>query len=67
MVGIACAPAGFTCALALKARAFSLSVLDRSHSDAVAKLASLSGAKVKDKLSEAGLPHSTGRGRRSPC
>ncbi len=66
MVGVGCAPAGFTCALALKARAFSLSVLDRSHSDAIAKLATVSGAKVKDKLSEAGLTHSTGRGAKVP-
>ncbi|MDE1858245.1 MAG: flavin reductase family protein [Thaumarchaeota archaeon] len=61
MVGVGCMPTGFTCTLALKARAFSLSVLDRSQSDAMAKLASASGAKIKDKLSEAGLPHSIGR------
>jgi flavin reductase (DIM6/NTAB) family NADH-FMN oxidoreductase RutF len=55
MVGVACMPRGFTCKLALGARAFSLSVLDKAHAGAMAKLATVSGAKVKDKLAEVGL------------
>ena len=60
LVGVACKPGGFTCKLALKARAFSLSVLDQKHLTEMSRLAKLSGAKVKDKLGAAGLAHSTG-------
>lgn len=66
MVGVGCIPKGFTCKLALKASAFSLSVLDRSRADALSKLATLSGAKVKDKLSEVGLAHTTGKKAKAP-
>ena len=66
MVGVACLPKGFTCRLALKARAFSLSVLDRSRTDAMARLATVSGAKVEDKLSDAGLAHGPGTKARVP-
>lgn len=61
LVGVACRPDGFTCGLALKAKAFSLSVLGREHAGEMSALATSSGAKAEDKLSEAGLPHSTGR------
>ena len=66
VVGVACAPQGFTCRLALKARAFTLSVLDRSQEKAISRLATLSGAKAKDKLKEAGLDHVTGKKVRAP-
>ncbi len=61
MVAIACSPRGYTCKLTLKAGAFSLSILDETQFNAVALLATLSGAKVKDKLKEAGLSHVNGR------
>lgn len=66
MVGVACAPKGFTCRLALKARAFSLSVLDRSRSDLMSRLATVSGAKVKDKLAEVGLRYRQGTKAKVP-
>ena len=66
MVGVACTPRGFTCKLALKARAFSLSILDREHAGAVSGLATVSGAQVKDKLSEVGLPHAPGTRAKVP-
>ncbi|MDG6910460.1 MAG: flavin reductase family protein [Nitrososphaerota archaeon] len=66
MVGVACKPGGFTCKLALKARAFSLSVLDRGHAGALSGLATLSGAQVEDKLSEVGLPHVPGTRAKVP-
>jgi flavin reductase (DIM6/NTAB) family NADH-FMN oxidoreductase RutF len=61
MIAVACSPRGYTCKLTLKARAFSLSILDRTQTNAVARLATLSGAKVKDKLKEAGLSHVDGK------
>jgi flavin reductase (DIM6/NTAB) family NADH-FMN oxidoreductase RutF len=61
LIAVACSPRGYTCKLSLKARAFSLSILDRTQSNAVALLATLSGAKVKDKLREAGLSHVNGK------
>jgi flavin reductase (DIM6/NTAB) family NADH-FMN oxidoreductase RutF len=61
IVGVACKPEGFTCKLALRARSFSLSLLDRSDAQAMTVLATLSGAAVKDKLAEAGLRHTRGR------
>jgi flavin reductase (DIM6/NTAB) family NADH-FMN oxidoreductase RutF len=60
MVVVACNPDGFTCKLAIKARSFSLSLLDRRRIEAFARLATVSGAKVKDKLTDAGLEHSHG-------
>ena len=65
-VGVACKPEGFTCKLALRARSFSLSVLDRAQAEAMGRLASVSGAKVKDKLSEVGLAHRPGEKLRVP-
>lgn len=61
LIGVACKPESFTCKLALKGGAFSLSVLDQKHSEEMSMLATLSGAKVKDKLAEVGLGHSTGK------
>lgn len=66
MVGVACAPKSFTCKLALRARAFSLSVLDRRNAGAMSGLATSSGAGVKDKLSEVGLAHRRGKKARVP-
>ena len=60
MVAVSCNPDSYTCKLTLKARAFSLSVLDWDYETAVAHLAVTSGAKVKDKLNDAGLRHTMG-------
>ena len=61
MVAVACSSMGYTCRLALKAKAFSLSVLHRDHKEAMSQLATLSGAKLIDKLRGAGLSHERGR------
>ncbi len=61
LVAVACNPRGFTCKLALKSRAFSLSVLARPQVKALSILATVSGAKVQDKLAEAGLKHHAGK------
>lgn len=61
MVSVACNPNAFTCRLAVASGAFSLSVLGRGKSKAVALLATVSGAKVHDKLAEAGLGHRAGK------
>ena len=66
LVGVACTPKGFTCGLALKAKAFSLSVLDKPRADLMSRLATVSGAKVEDKLSVVGLAHSPGKAARAP-
>ena len=60
MVAVSCAPEGFTCRLAQKARSYSLSLLDRGRLDAFGRLATLSGARERDKLQAAGLAHSDG-------
>jgi flavin reductase (DIM6/NTAB) family NADH-FMN oxidoreductase RutF len=60
LVAVACNPRGFTCKLALNAGSFSLSVLDRNQAGAISLLATLSGAKAKDKLADAGLKHGIG-------
>ncbi|MDG6910612.1 MAG: flavin reductase family protein [Nitrososphaerota archaeon] len=60
LLAVACNPWGFTCKLALKAGSFSLSVLDRDHADAIARMATTSGAKAKDKLADLGLKHTRG-------
>ncbi len=60
LVAVSCARGGFTLKLALKARAFSLCILDGSHVDALSRLATVSGAKVKDKLADAGLRYRKG-------
>jgi flavin reductase (DIM6/NTAB) family NADH-FMN oxidoreductase RutF len=61
MVAVACYPGGFTCKLVQRAGSFSLSVLDSSHSESIARLATVSGSTVKDKLADASLRHSRGR------
>jgi flavin reductase (DIM6/NTAB) family NADH-FMN oxidoreductase RutF len=66
LIGVACKPEGFTCKLALKARSFSLSLLDRGHAGEMSRLATVSGARVKDKLSEVGLSHSPGKAAKVP-
>ena len=60
LVGVACNPHAFTYRLCVKARAFSLSLLDADRLGAMEKLATVSGARVKDKLSEVGLGHTAG-------
>lgn len=66
MVAVACNPMGFTCKLAQKAGSFSLSLLDRGALAAFARLATVSGAKVKDKLADAGLEHGVGNKLKVP-
>lgn len=60
LVAVGCNPASFTTKLAIRARAFSLSLLDKSSIAAFERLATTSGAKVEDKLAAAGLPHKMG-------
>ena len=60
LVGVACNLYAFTYKLSARARAFSLSVLDTRKLDAMGRLASVSGAKVQDKLAEVGLAHRRG-------
>jgi len=60
LLGVACNPYAFTFRLALKARCFSLSLLDTSELSCIERLATISGAKVEDKLAEAGLRHTPG-------
>lgn len=57
---VACDPAAFTLRLALASKAFSLSLLDRRQVPAMERLAATSGRNVTDKLSDAGLSHTTG-------
>ena len=66
LVAVACNPGGFTCKLARRAGSFSLSLLDRGHLAAFARLATVSGAKVKDKLADADLDHVDGTELRVP-
>jgi flavin reductase (DIM6/NTAB) family NADH-FMN oxidoreductase RutF len=66
MVAVACNPVGFTCKLAQRAGSFSLSLLDRGGLKALARLATVSGAKVEDKLADAGLGHEPGTALRVP-
>jgi flavin reductase (DIM6/NTAB) family NADH-FMN oxidoreductase RutF len=60
LVAVSCRPEGFTCGLARKARSFSLSILEKAHAGALERLATGSGAKVSDKLREAGLAYAVG-------
>jgi 3-hydroxy-9,10-secoandrosta-1,3,5(10)-triene-9,17-dione monooxygenase reductase component len=60
LVAVACNPDSYTCKLALKAGAFSLSLLDRSKTSAIDGLATTHGKSVKDKLASVGLRHSRG-------
>lgn len=67
MIVVACKPEGFTCKLAAEARAFSLSLLDRRRLGAFARLSTVSGSKVKDKLADAGLDHAPGTKLKVPA
>jgi flavin reductase (DIM6/NTAB) family NADH-FMN oxidoreductase RutF len=60
LLGVACTPHTFTYKLALKARCFSLTLLDEGELGAIERLATVSGAKVEDKLAEVGLRHTRG-------
>jgi flavin reductase (DIM6/NTAB) family NADH-FMN oxidoreductase RutF len=60
LVAIACNPDAFTCKLALKSRAFSLSMVPNSELKGVERLAKVRGSSVKDKLLAVGLPHHKG-------
>lgn len=60
LITVACRPSGYTCRLAQKAGSFSLCILDGDHTKAIARLATVSGAQVKDKLSDAGLKYVRG-------
>lgn len=66
LLAVSCNPRSYTCKLALKAKCFSLSILDSDQSDALALLATTSGAKLKDKLAAAGLSHKTGEALKVP-
>ena len=67
MVAVACNPEGFTCKLAQRAGSFSLSLLGKEHLSALARLATVSGARVKDKLADAGLEHADGATLKVPA
>ncbi|HYA56706.1 MAG TPA: flavin reductase family protein [Nitrososphaerales archaeon] len=66
MVAVSSVPSHYTCRLVLDAGCFSLCILDRDHAGAVARLASVSGAKVEDKLADAGLEYSRGKKLKVP-
>jgi flavin reductase (DIM6/NTAB) family NADH-FMN oxidoreductase RutF len=66
MVAVSSLPSHYTCKLALDAGCFSLCILDRDHAGAIARLASASGAKVEDKLADAGLVYSRGERLKVP-
>lgn len=60
LLAVSCNPDGFTCKLAVGAKAFSLSVMPRSLMSSVERLAQVRGADVKDKLESVGLAHGSG-------
>lgn len=60
LVAVGCNPGSYTCKLALKARAFSISLLGASQLGAVEKLAKVHGSSVRDKLRASGLSHKRG-------
>jgi len=66
MVAVSSAPSHYTCKLVLEAGSFSLCILDRDQAGAVARLASVSGSEVLDKLSDAGLNYSRGEKLKVP-
>lgn len=67
MVAVDSRPESFTYKLALKSRAFSLSVFDRSNSRALSRLVTLDDASTQDMLSKVGLSHSGGKKLKVPC
>ncbi len=66
LVAVSCNPDGYTCKLALRAASFSISILDRDHAGAIARLATVHGGDVRDKLADAGLRHRVGARVRVP-
>ncbi len=60
LIGVACNPLAFTYRLCVRARAFSLCLLDSRHLRLMEKLATVSGARTTDKLVEVGFSHSRG-------
>jgi len=60
LVAVACNPEGFTCKLAVRSKAFSLSFLRKDYLATFEKLATTSGTREKDKLKAAGLKHGPG-------
>jgi flavin reductase (DIM6/NTAB) family NADH-FMN oxidoreductase RutF len=66
MIAVSSVPSHYTCKLALEAGCFSLCILDREHAGAIARLASVSGSKVEDKLADAGLKHTRGEKLKVP-
>jgi len=66
MVAVSSVPSHYTCRLVLEAGCFSLCILDRDHAGAVARLGSVSGAKVEDKLTDAGLEYTRGEKLKVP-
>ena len=67
MVAVSSVPSHYTCKLVLQAGCFSLCILDRDHAGAIARLASVSGAKVEDKLADAGLKYTRGERLKVPA
>jgi flavin reductase (DIM6/NTAB) family NADH-FMN oxidoreductase RutF len=61
LVGVSCDPKAFTYQLVKKSNLFSLCLLGREHVEAMGFLASHSGRKSVDKLTDAGLPHHRGK------
>ena len=66
MVAVSSVPSHYTCKLVLEAECFSLCILDRDNAGAIARLASVSGSKVEDKLADAGLKYSRGEKLKVP-
>ena len=66
VVSVSCNPDAFTLKLALKARAFALCLLKSEGLTSMEKLATISGAKVRDKLQEAGIRYRTGAAAKAP-
>ena len=66
MVAVSSVPSHYTCKLVLEAGCFSLCILDRDNAGAIARLGSVSGSRVEDKLTDAGLKHSRGEKLKVP-
>ena len=60
MIAVSSVPSHYTCKLVLEAGCFSLCILDRDHAGAIARLGSVSGSKVEDKLADAELKYTRG-------
>jgi flavin reductase (DIM6/NTAB) family NADH-FMN oxidoreductase RutF len=66
LIGVACSPLAFTYRLAARAGAFSLCLLGSKRLGAIERLATLSGAMLRDKLTEAGLGYIPGKTTGAP-